>query len=556
MVFRLSLCRLAHIAGVAFKHAVAHGASLLLARRPDLARRLGVRTVSGPVRLRMLMEDAGGTFIKFGQMLALQPDILSLEYCNALFDLLDRVEPFAYENVERTFVEEFGRKPSEMFDTFECRPLATASIGQVHVAHLGGRKLAVKVQRPNVETDFAGDIRLMSFAVRAIKRLRLQSLSWMIEPLSEFVMWTREELDYRREARYMEHLRENASDNACERVPEVLREYTTRRTLVLEFLEGVTVLDYLRALERGDEELPARLRDANFDADEAARNIINNFLGDAFRHGMFHADLHPANLMLLPDSVVGYIDFGITGVLSHHARQSLIALTLAYTRGDLEGMCASVLRVSTTDETSDVEGYREGLRRLEEQWYETDGGGRRLRKNFSLVMLDMLVLSRKTNIWPERGVIKYIRSSIAIDGLITRFAPAFNLGEHLGSVCKQFLKWQTRRALFSYNTLAGWSFAGTRLVGDGAFRAADMLRRMADGEMPARAEIGRGPERADEALRARAFTQATAALGVALLAAVTHERAQFGPNLFTAEVLFVLAALAMLVRTVGRLRAA
>src|ERR1700749_3269320 len=144
----------------------------------------------------------------------------------------------------------------------------------------------------------------------------------MIEPLREFVMWTREELDYRREARYMEHLRENASDNACERVPEVLREYTTRRTLVLEFLEGVTVLDYLRALERGDEELPARLRDANFDADEAARNIINNFLGDAFRHGMFHADLHPANLMLLPDSVVGYIDFGITGVLSHHARQN------------------------------------------------------------------------------------------------------------------------------------------------------------------------------------------------------------------------------------------
>ncbi len=88
----------------------------------------------------MILEDLGGTFIKLGQMLALQPDILSLEYCNALFDLIDRVAPFPYEDVERVFREETGRPLGEEFDVLERRPAATASIGQVHVAWQDGHE--------------------------------------------------------------------------------------------------------------------------------------------------------------------------------------------------------------------------------------------------------------------------------------------------------------------------------------------------------------------------------------------------------------------------------
>src|SRR5262249_22994494 len=173
-------------------------------------------------RLRTLIEDLGGTFIKFGQMLALQPDVLPIEYCNALFDLLDRIEPFEMDQVERIFIEEFGRPPSAIFDSFDSEPIATASIGQVHLAYLGGRKLAVKVQRPTVQTDFAGDIRLMTGSIRLIKRMRLKSLYWLVEPTSEFIAWTDEELDYRREARYMVQHRRNTRHNPTECVPEVL----------------------------------------------------------------------------------------------------------------------------------------------------------------------------------------------------------------------------------------------------------------------------------------------------------------------------------------------
>ena len=547
-----SVRRLTHIAAVIIRHGLAYVLGPWIVRWPRLARGLPVE-LSGPDQLRTLFEDLGGTFIKFGQMLALQPDILSLEYCNALFNLLDRIAPFDSEHVERTFAEELGRSPAELFDIFEAKPIATASIGQVHVAYLNGRKLAVKVQRPTVEADFAGDLRLMTAMTRLITRLRLRKFYWMIEPITEFIEWTREEMDYRREGRYMEQLRSNSRAEWHERVPEVLWDYTTRRTLVAEFLEGVTVLDYLRALETGDELTLRRLKATEFDPNAFGRNIIDNFLSDAYRHGMFHADLHPANLMILPANVVGYIDFGITGVLSHYSRQNLVALTLAYTRADLDSMCASFIKGSAIGPNGDIEEFREGLKRLAYEWYGMEGKQQRLLKNFTMVMLDMLRLSRKTDIWPERDVIKYIRSAIAIDGLITRFAPGFDVGRHLEMVCNRYLKWQARRALFSYDTLMDWSSSGGHLMRDGAFRAANFLDQVAAGSVPARAELLRNNPETDDVLQQRTVILAAVVFTVSLLITLTGERVQLGVNLFTAEAVLAMVAAMMFLRTLRRL---
>jgi len=553
MVFRANMRRLIYIATVIIRHAVAQSVHMLLTRWPRLAFSARFARISGPERLRLFFEELGGTFIKFGQMLALQPDILSLEYCNALFDLLDRCTPFSYAELERIFIEETGKTPSEIFDSFEMQPLATASIGQVHVGYLRGRKVAIKVQRPSVDTDFAGDIRLMMATIQLIKRLHLRFVYWMIEPVSEFVGWTKEELDYRYEARYMEQLCRNSRDNLHERVPEVMREYTTRRILVTEFFEGDTVLAYLRALESNDELMIHRLKSSGFDAHQVARHIIDNFLGDAFQHGIFHADLHPANLMILPGNVVGYVDFGITGVISRYSRQNLVALTLAYTRGDLDGMCEAFFNVSAIDRESDVQKFRNGLKRLADGWYEMRGKRRRLRKNFTLVMVDMLRLSRATSVWPERDVIKYIRSSIAIDGLITRFAPGFDVGRHLEVVCNSYLQWQMRKSLLSYSTLVGWATSGEHMMRDGAFRAANFLHRIAAGEMGISGGDSGISMQADHVKRRKTVQLGAVVLGVSLLIALTGERVQLGVNLFTAEAVLIASATMMLLRTIRRL---
>jgi ubiquinone biosynthesis protein len=536
---------------------IAHGLSMLLGPRlerwPWLARRLPPGNLSRPERLRVLLEDLGGTFIKLGQMLALQPDIVSFEVCEALSNLLDRVAPFPYEAVERTFLEELGKRPAEIFDQIEAVPIATASIGQVHVAYLNGQKLAVKVQRPSVDVEFSGDIRLMSSMLWLIRHLRLRPFYWAIEPLTEFIVWTAEELDYRSEARYMEQLRVNCRDNPAERVPELLSSCTSRRTLVAEFFEGATLLGYLRARESADAMTLRRLELTGFEPNQFARNVIDNFLGDAFLHGMFHADLHPANLMILPGNVVGYVDFGITGVLSHYSRRYLVGLTLAYTSGDLDAMCNAFFKVAVMDGDSDPEAFRAGMERMAGTWYDLESRERRLKKNFTLVMLDMLRLSRATRIWPEQDVVKYIRSSIAIDGLITRFAPGFDVGRYLAEACDRHLRQEIWQRMFSYDRMVEWSAAAGNLAQDGGARAASYLERATRRRPEAFAAKGgrlRSPESSDA--EAQAFRFATVVFSIALLVTMTGERAVLGVNLFTAEILVGLAALGLFLNTLRR----
>lgn len=553
----LNLTRLGHLLAVVLRHGLTLAAERLATRLGSprwLATRVGrlrAAGLSGPERLRALLEDMGGTFVKFGQMLALQPDIISVEYCNALFKLLDRVAPFPYSEVERIWFEEIRRPIDEVFDDFEREPLATASVGQVHVASYRGEKVAIKVQRPNVEFQFGSDIRMMIAFVHLIRVLRLRFIEWLVEPLTEFIGWTQEELDYRFEARYGERVRQYAVNNPVQVVPKVYGEFTTRRTLVAEYLAGATLVAYLRAREKGDEVLIRRLEPAGFDRKRFAANVIDNFLGDAFRNGIYHADLHPANLLLLEDSVVGYIDFGITGVMSRHGRRHLVVMTLALAEGDMELLYRRFREIAAYNPEADPEAFRRGLDRLAEDWYSEEAGERRMRVNFTRIMGDMLTLSRKTGLLPERDIVKYIRSAIAIDGLVTRFEPDFDVGEYLVVACSRFLVWQGRRERFAPDKLLDAVAAGGKLVRDAPERVSKVLNRLVAGELPATA-VPR-PRAADGAgLRWRALQLGGAMLAVALLTGASGDP-RLGLNLWTVELGFVVAAGALLLRTASRL---
>jgi ubiquinone biosynthesis protein len=543
--------RLLHIARVLVTHGAAHLAARYLRRWPWLLGRIALTRLPGPERFRRLFEDLGGSFIKFGQMLALQPDILPVEYCNALFNLLDRIAPFPFADVERVFVEELGRTPAQLFDEFDSKPLSTASIGQVHVAHRGGQKLAVKIQRPSVDVEFAGDIRLIQMAMGLIRGLRVTSLFWALEPMDEFAAWTVEELDYRREARYADRLRRNAADNPFERVPAVFWDLTTRRTLVMEYMPGVTALSYIREMEAGNDRAP-KTRAAEFDRDRFARHIIENFVGDVFRHGVFHADLHPANLLVLPGEVVGYVDFGITGVLSGYSRRHLVAMTLACTRADVDGMADAFFRLATSDAESDPALFRSSLAAASQDWYEGDGSETVLKKNFTLVMLDMLILCRKAGILPERDVIKYIRSAVAADGLITRLSPGFNVARCLEDACQELVMWELLRTLRSPDLLSTVLESGRHLLENGAARAITVLRRIAEGDVSADLDITTGIDR-DARLRRQTLRLAGMVVALTALLELTGGPAQFGVNIVTAEAALAGAALIALLLSIRRL---
>jgi predicted unusual protein kinase regulating ubiquinone biosynthesis (AarF/ABC1/UbiB family) len=458
-----SLSRAIRVGSVAARLLAGAGVYRLLGRWPRLARRLG-GPLTGPQRLKAFFERSGGAFIKLGQLLALQPDMLPLRYCNELYDLMDHIDPCPYEDIEAVFTAELGRTPDQAFDRFDHTALSTASIGQVHVAWKDGRKYAVKVRRKGADEEFAQDIRLLDGFVRLLERLRAERLHWVRQIVNEFIDWTSEELDYRQEARYQEEIRRNhVGDPRC-RVPSVEWDLTTRRTLVVEYLEGTTVLDLLRSLDAGEEGLLRQLQAQGYDHPTTARTLLDVFLRDAFVHGIFHADLHPANLLIMSDNVVGYVDFGITGLLSGAAKDHLANLTIAWTRGDIEEMCETFFMLAQPPSEAQKEAYREGLVELAAEWYQPAGGQLRLMKSFSIVNLEMLGLSHRTGIMPHPAVARYLRSATAADGLIKRFSPGFDVGGELEAGCRRYLTKLQVDKLFSFENVASWSSLVERLL--------------------------------------------------------------------------------------------
>ncbi len=540
-----SLRRAFGISRIAAGQLIRTGVHRLLRRWPRLAARIAGPGLSGPKRLRAFFERAGGAFIKLGQLLALQPDILPLRYCNELYDLLDRVEPCPFEDIEAVFVAELGRTPDQVFDRFDREPLATASIGQVHVAYREGRKYAVKVRRRGADAEFAEDIRLMDGLLRLVEFLRAERFYWLRSPITEFIDWTSEELDYRQEARYMEEIRRNSEGDSRSIVPGVLWPFTTRRTLVVDFCEGTTVLDLLRSFDSGDVQLLRSLKERGFDPPKAARNIIDIFLRDAFIHGIFHADLHPANLLIMPDNVIGYVDFGITGTLSITTRRRLAGLTIAWSLGDLDQICETFFQLSAAPAESQKQAYREGLREMAADWYQTVEGQRRLTRSFTLVMLEMLALSHRTGIMPDRSVSRYLRSAMATDGLVKRFAPGLDVAVELEAGCRRYLTSLLLKDFFSFETMASWSslmeaFLEQSMPGGDPVRSPSPI---------APARRAGGPRRTN---LTRTVRLAVVAFVFAALGALTPGELRPEAGLLAAELGISLVAILLVVGSLGR----
>ena len=413
----------------------------------------------GPERLRLLLEELGGSFLKFGQILSLQVDSLPREYCDALLNLLDRVPPFSRQEVRQIFMEEFDKPPEELYREFEYEVLASASIGQVHRAVLhDSTKVAVKVQRPGVQELFRRDAALLRLMVRVVFALRIKSLYIMRDPVREFNDWLVDELDYRRESAYAEVLGRNAKATPTEKIPRIHWDLTTSRVLTMDFLEGLSVMQYLRLVEQDDQQKLAELQEIGFDPSKFVSNVINNFMSDAFRFGMFHADLHPANLLILKDNVVGYVDFGIVGHLTPEARLKQIQLSMAYSRGRTEEIYNAFLNVSTFTSRVDIAGFRSELERRCQQWYREPavGGVPQLQRSLTVAMVDLLALCRYHGLLVDREMIKYIRSLFLVDGLVSLLAPGLDLTPQIREVCEDFLARDAQSKILSWGAALGF----------------------------------------------------------------------------------------------------
>ncbi len=266
--------------------------------------------------LREMLDELGPTFVKFGQLLSTRPDIVPPDIIAELRALQDDVSPFPFSEVERVIREELELPVEKLFLEFEDTPMAAASIGQVHRAVLpNGRRVAVKVQRPDAPRQIEADLALLYQAARLAKE-RVRALDFIDarEVVDEFARSIRHELDYRQEARNAQAFHRHFAGHPHVRIPRVYWTYTRQRVLTLELLEGPQLAD----VEIEGYSLDERRRLAYL-MTEAWMTMI-------FRHGFFHGDPHPANVLVLGPDRIGLVDFGQAGTLSDDDMSKLTAL--------------------------------------------------------------------------------------------------------------------------------------------------------------------------------------------------------------------------------------
>ncbi len=412
---------------------------------------------SGAVRTRLAFEQLGGAWVKLGQMLALRFDLLPTAYCDELFKLLNQVAPFPYAGVREIIRSELGGEPETVFRSFAHESFAAASIGQVHRAVLhSGEQVAVKVQRPGIRETLQADIHLMYGMTRLLDWTHLFGGTRSREVIDEFARWTADELDYLVEARQAVLLYEHSKKDKTERIARVYRDYTTSRVLTTEFIDGIPLIEIMIAKRDGDVAYLAALSAAGHDLDRIVRHLDWNMLNQVYVFGYFHADLHPANLFVLPNDAIGYVDFGIVGQLPDSVRESLTRYSWLLFRGEVEAAVRELMRWLAPTPATDADEARRRLIRLHQAFlYDTvaegtrpthgaPGPALRLTGNpYSKLAVDILETIRVQALTLSPSIVAYLKMLVTIGTLRHQLAVEYDLASNVRHFIRRLARQQS-----------------------------------------------------------------------------------------------------------------
>ncbi|MDD7929367.1 ABC1 kinase family protein [Microbacterium thalli] len=303
----------------------------------------GVRSESAraelPRALAATLDDAGVTFVKLGQILSTRSDLLPAEITRALATLQMDTTPIPWSEAKAAIETQLGRPLDLVFTFIDETPLAAASVGQVHTAQLrNGTDVVVKIQRPKARAEVATDLDIIERAAADLERRTTWAKDVGASALAaQFAVALREELDYRVEVANMEMLRDSmtAADARAVRIPDVYPDLCTEQLIVMEHVRGIP---FSRLPAPGE---PGSV--APEDATAIADAVLDVIVGQVALRGVFHADLHPGNLILQPDGIVALIDFGSVGIVEKSLRRLLLPLLVALHNEDDSGATDAVL---------------------------------------------------------------------------------------------------------------------------------------------------------------------------------------------------------------------
>ncbi len=376
-------------------------------------------------RLRLALEALGPIFVKFGQMLSTRRDLIPLDIADELAKLQDQVPPFAYTEVESTIQQAFNLPPNQVFSDFEQTAIASASVAQVHFAHLlDGTPVAVKVLRPGIARVIKHDLELLDTAAwllqllsTEIKRLKPR------EVVAEFAEHTHSELDLTLEAANCARLAENFPDKNL-LVPEVYWDWCREQVMVMQRMVGTPVskIDVLRA--------------KGIDIPKLAHDGVEIFFTQVFRDGFFHADMHPGNIQVATEGEYAgrYIalDFGIMGTLTDTDKYYLARNFLAFFNRDYRDVAMAHIESGWVPKDTNVEALETAVRAICEPIFDKP-----LKDiSFGRTLLSLFQMSRRFGVVIQPQLVMLQKTLLNIEGLGRDLDPNIDLWQ----TAKPFLK--------------------------------------------------------------------------------------------------------------------
>ncbi|KYG26000.1 ABC1 kinase family protein [Alkalihalobacillus trypoxylicola] len=320
-----------------------------------------IHTKTTGERIRLFLEDLGPTFIKLGQISSTRPDLFSQEIISELEKLQDHVSPFSFSEVKEIIAKELGvHEISEIFDDFDEIPLGSASIGQVHRARLKtGERVAVKIQRPNIEQDMRTDLEILQELARlAEARLQWAATYHMSDVLDEFSKALLAELDYYKEGRNAERIAKQFKNDQTIQIPNVIWDYSTKKVLTMEYVDGIKMNEVKHLKQKG------------FDTEKLAERIIESMLHQMLVAGFFHGDPHPGNVAVTNDDKIVYMDFGMVGKLSSQMKSNFASLIIAMMRQNSDGVVRAIIRMGAVPENVDMELLKADIELLKDKYLD------------------------------------------------------------------------------------------------------------------------------------------------------------------------------------------
>lgn len=405
-------------------------------------------------QLREIFEEFGGFWVKVGQVLALRTDLFPDEICEQLRSLQYEAVGFPFEIARSTIESELGSPIDQIFESFDEQPLAAASIAQIHRAVLLKKKdkkkkkipVVVKIQRPGLADAFQRDLDTIKIFVKLLVYLNFASYFRWDEFVVELDKTFKEELDFRYEAANGRRMKKNLKFHKIY-VPTVYQKYCKRRVLVMEFIDGVLMADYIKEL-LSDRAKVKRWDDENdVDRKEVGEKLYVSLLRQIFEDNLYHGDLHPGNIILLRKSKFVLIDLGSTGTLDAELRKIYLSYINALSEGDFPRASDYYIRFGVDVPKANIPRVRVEMARGFDSWSaksELKGLSYR-EKSLGGATQEVTNVAFGYKIPTNWAFLKVSRSFFALDGSLQYLLPELNTFK----IIKKYNKEADRRALIN-----------------------------------------------------------------------------------------------------------